>query len=225
MYTGGFYPYKTLEEFWGFWSRTIMLNRYTDTDSTVYSDLLEILKSKNYFVLTTNVDHCFQKAGFDKMRLFYTQGDYGLFQCSKACHNKTYDNEKIIKEMSEKQTDMKIPSHLIPVCPVCGAPMTTNLRIDDTFVQDEGWYAACARYDDFVKNYAKKNILLLELGVGFNTPGIIKYPFWKITSQNKKAFYACINNGEAVCPDVIADRSICIDSDIAKVLSILKVKN
>lgn len=222
MYSGGFYPYKTLEEFWAFWSRNIEANRYTDTGSTVYKELLEIVRNKEYFVLTTNVDHCFQKAGFDKKRLFYTQGDYGLFQCSKACHNKTYDNEAVVREMVARQTDMKIPSELIPKCPVCGAPMTTNLRVDETFVQDEGWYRACSSYEDFIRRYEDGNILLLELGVGMNTPVIIKYPFWKMTGQNRSAVYACLNYGEAFCPDTIKRQSICIDGDIADVLRELK---
>ena len=219
MYYGGFYPYKTLEEYWAYWSRYIYINRYTDAPKTVYADLLRLVKDKNYFVITTNVDHQFQKAGFDKKRLFYTQGDYGLFQCSKPCCNKTYDNESIVKEMIERQKDMKIPTELIPKCPVCGAPMTMNLRADDTFVQDEGWYAASGRYSDFLRRHKNLNVLYLELGVGNNTPVIIKYPFWKMTAENKNAFYACINFGEAVCPEQIKKQSVCLNCDIGEVLS------
>lgn len=142
MYSGGFYPYKTLEEYWAWWSRQILINRYEVTIGKPYKDLLELVRGKDYFVLTTNVDHQFQLAGFEKKRLFYTQGDYGLWQCSKACHNKTYDNEKIVRQMVSEQKNMKIPTELIPKCPVCGAPMTMNLRCDDRFVQDEGWYRA-----------------------------------------------------------------------------------
>ena len=170
MYTGGFYPYASLEEFWAFWSRNIYLNRYTDAPKLVYSDLLSLVKDKDYFVLTTNVDHCFQKAGFDKKRLFYTQGDYGLFQCSEPCHQKTYDNEEIIKKMMETQEDMRIPTDLIPKCPICGKPMTTNLRCDDTFVEDEGWHQAAGRYSEFNRRHEGLKMLYLELGVGFNTP-------------------------------------------------------
>lgn len=219
MYYGGFYPYKTLEEYWAYWSRYIYINRYTDAPKTVYTDLLSIVTDKDYFVITTNVDHQFQKAGFDKKRLFYTQGDYGLFQCSKPCCNKTYDNESIVKEMIERQKDMKIPTELIPKCPVCGAPMTMNLRADDTFVQDEGWYAASGRYSDFLRRHKNLNVLYLELGVGNNTPVIIKYPFWKMTAENKNAFYACINFGEAVCPEQIKKQSVCLNCDIGEVLS------
>ena len=103
MYSGGFYPYDTLEEHWAYWSRYIWINRYADAPKPVYDELLALVKDKDYFVLTTNVDHCFQKAGFDKERLFYTQGDYGLFQCSVPCHKKTYDNEEIIRKMIEAQ--------------------------------------------------------------------------------------------------------------------------
>ncbi|MDE5548188.1 MAG: Sir2 silent information regulator family NAD-dependent deacetylase [Clostridia bacterium] len=219
MYSGGFYPYETLEEYWAWWSKHILYNRYGDIPKPVYDELFRLVCGKEYFVITTNVDHCFQKAGFDKRRLFYTQGDYGLLQCSVPCHDKTYDNEAIVRDMVEKQKDMKIPSELIPRCPVCGKPMTTNLRVDDTFVQDEGWHAACERYQQFVKKYKNKRVLYLELGVGGNTPAIIKYPFWRLTGQNPQAVYACINYGEAVCPSEIKEQSICIDADIASVLS------
>ena len=225
MYYGGFYPYKTLEEYWAYWSRYIYINRYTDAPKTVYADLLRLVKDKDYFVITTNVDHQFQKAGFDKKRLFYTQGDYGLFQCSKPCCNKTYDNESLVKEMIERQKDMKIPTELIPKCPVCSAPMTMNLHADDTFVQDEGWYAASGRYSDFLRRHKNLNVLYLELGVGGNTPVIIKFPFWKMTAENKNAFYACINFGEAVCPEQIKKQSICLNCDIGEVLVKLIQKN
>lgn len=225
MYYGGFYPYKTLEEYWAYWSRYIYINRYTAAPKTVYADLLRLVKDKDYFVITTNVDHQFQKAGFDKKRLFYTQGDYGLFQCSKPCCNKTYDNESLVKEMIERQKDMKIPTELIPKCPVCGAPMTMNLRADDTFVQDEGWYAASGRYSDFLRRHKNLNVLYLELGVGGNTPVIIKFPFWRMTAENKNAFYACINFGEAVCPEQIKKQSVCLNCDIGEVLVKLIQKN
>ncbi len=219
MYLAGFYPYETLEEYWAYWSRYIAINRYEKAPKSVYNDLLSLVQEKEYFVLTTNVDHCFQKAGFDKKRLFYTQGDYGLWQCSKPCHNQTYDNEIVVKEMVDKQQDMRIPSQLIPYCPVCGAPMTMNLRADHTFVEDEGWNEASNRYQTFVHNYQKMHVLYLELGVGANTPGIIKYPFWQMTAQNPKAIYACVNYGEAVCPREIKKQSICINEDVGTVLS------
>lgn len=222
MYSGGFYPYDSLEEYWAWWSRHILLNRYDVPAGEPYTALLQLVKEKDYFVLTTNVDHQFQLAGFDKQRLFYTQGDYGLWQCSKPCHRKTYDNEEAVRLMAAEQKDLKIPSELVPKCPVCGAPMTMNLRCDDSFVQDEGWYAAASRYEDFVRRHSAGHILFLELGVGANTPVIIKYPFWNMTAQNERAVYACINKGEAVCPKEIAGRSICINEDISAVLRALE---
>lgn len=223
MYTGGFYPYKTLEEHWAYWSRYIMINRYMDAPIPAYKKVFELVKDKNYFVITTNVDHCFQKAGFDKSRLFYTQGDYGLFQCSEPCHQKTYDNEEQIRAMYESQKDMKIPTELLPKCPVCGKPMSMNLRADDTFVEDEGWHKAALRYEDFLNGNKDRNIVYLELGVGGNTPGIIKYPFWKMTYANPKAKYICINKGEAVVPKEIENKSICVNNDIWELLK--KVPN
>lgn len=218
IYSGGFYPFETQEEYWAWWSRHIYYNRYNLVSGKPYTDLLELVKDKEYFVLTTNVDHQFQLAGFDKQRLFYTQGDYGLWQCSEPCHNATYDNEDQVRRMITQQKDMRIPPELIPHCPKCGAPMTMNLRADDTFVQDEGWYAAANRYKAFLQQHGHKHILLLELGVGFNTPGIIKYPFWRIAVQNPKATYACINMGQAVLPKQIEKKSIAIDGDIGAIL-------
>ena len=222
MYSGGFYPYETLEEYWAWWSRHIMVNRYEAGIGKPYCDLLAIVRDKDYFVLTTNVDHQFQLAGFDKKRLFYTQGDYGSWQCSKPCHQKTYDNEAAVRQMAAQQKDMKIPEELIPKCPVCGAPMTMNLRCDMTFVQDDGWYAAAGRYDDFIRRHRGLHVLFLEIGVGANTPGIIKYPFWQMTAKNRKAIYACVNFGEAFVPGEIADRSICINKDVGEVLEQVK---
>ena len=193
-----------------------------DIDNGTYKRLFELVKDKDYFVITTNVDHQFQKAGFDKKRLFYTQGDYGLFQCSEPCHAQTYDNETQVKDMIEFQEDMKIPSDLIPKCPKCGKPMTMNLRSDDKFVEDEGWHKAAERYDDFLQSHKGQHILFLELGVGYNTPVIIKYPFWKMTAQNPKATYACLNYGEAYAPDEVAEQSILINGDIHEVLNMLE---
>ena len=221
MYSGGFYPYGTPEEYWAYWSRHILINRYDCPVGKVYEDLLSLIKDKDYFVLTTNVDHQFQRAGFDKKRLFYTQGDYSLLQCGEPCCQKTFDNEALIREMAKRQKDMKIPTELIPKCPVCGSPAAVNLRCDDKFVQDEGWYAAAERYGDFIRRHEGLHVLFLELGVGFNTPAIIKYPFWQMTSKNPKAVYACINYGEALCPDEIGRRSVCIGTDIAGALPFL----
>lgn len=221
MYSGGFYPYETPEEMWAYWSRFIFVNRFLDAPKPVYENLLSLVKDKDYFVITTNVDHCFQKAGFDKKRLFYTQGDYGLFQCSEPCSDDTYENEEMIRNMVEKQKDMKIPTDLIPQCPKCGKPLTMNLRSDDRFVEDKGWHEAAKRYRDFLNGHDGK-ILYLELGVGYNTPGIIKYPFWQMTADNPDATYACVNYGEAVCPEDIREQAICIDGDIGTVIDELR---
>ena len=235
MYTGGFYNYNTLEEYWGYWSRYIYVNRYMNAPKKTYDDLYELVKDKDYFVLTTNVDHCFLKAGFDKKRLFYTQGDYGLFQCSEPCHYETYENEEIVRQMILSQgyimdekgslsvpegvkLKMTVPTELLPKCPKCGKPMTMNLRADDTFVQDDGWYKANDRYEDFVRRHKEMNIIYLELGVGFNTPSIIKYNFWNLTNRNPKATYACLNYGQAYAPGEIQRRSICLDGDIDLIL-------
>ena len=238
MYSGGFYPYATLEEFWAYWSRYIWVNRYMDAPKPVYDDLLSLIQNKDYFVITTNVDHCFQKAGFDKNRLFYTQGDYGLFQCSEPCHSSTYENEETVRKMvlaqgwvigegnsltTQEQAALKmtVPTELLPVCPVCGKPLTMNLRSDDKFAEDEGWCDASERYETFLRTRNGK-VLFLELGVGYNTPVIIKYPFWRMTAQNPDATYACVNYGEAVCPKEIMNQSICVDGDIGEVIRTLE---
>ena len=222
MYSGGFYPFPSLEEYWAWWSRHIYYNRYDVTHGKPYADLLELVRSRNYFALITNVDHQFQLAGFDKTRLFYTQGDYGLWQCSEPCHQATYDNEAVVRRMIAEQADMRVPSELIPHCPKCGKPMTMNLRCDDTFAQDAGWYAAAHQYEDFLHRYGTDRILFLELGVGGNTPGIIKVPFLRMTAQNPRATYACINLGEAITMKGLKAQSILLDADIGKVLSNLR---
>lgn len=219
IYSGGFYPYDTPEEYWAWWSRHVYYNRYDLAPGQPYVELLRLVKDKEYFVLTTNVDHQFQLAGFVKKRLFYTQGDYGLWQCSNACHNKTYDNENTIRKMVAEQKNMRIPAGLIPKCPVCGAPMAMNLRSDSTFVQDQGWYEAAERYMRFLHRCKDLHVLLLELGVGANTPTIIKYPFWQMTADNSKAVYVCVNQGEAFVPSEIENRSVCISADIGAVLN------
>ena len=222
MYSGGFYPFATPEEHWAYWSRYIFINRYQNAPKSVHEVLLELVRDKDYFVITTNVDHCFQKAGFDKKRLFYTQGDYGLFQCSEPCCQETFDNEEVIREMVKRQEDMKIPTELLPTCPHCGKPLTMNLRSDDTFVEDKGWHRAAERYENFFRTRAGQKILFLELGVGYNTPVIIKYPFLRMTAGNPKATCACINMGQASTLREIEERSILIDGDIAAVIEEMK---
>ena len=238
MYSGGFYPFETLEEHWAYWSRFIFLNRYSDPPKPVYQKLLQLVKDKDYYVLTTNVDHCFQKAGFDKHRLFYTQGDYGLWQCGKPCHHKTYDNQEVVRRMVEAQgfrvtaqglelpagaaPRMAVPADLVPHCPRCGEPMSMNLRADDTFVEDEGWHQAAQRYSDFLRRHQHMRVLFLEAAVGFNTPTIVKYSFWRMVYEWEDAVYACLNYGEAFAPDEIKKKSICINGDIGAILKKLK---
>ena len=222
MYSGGFYPFRAPEEHWAYWSRYIWINRYQDAPKPVYQKLLKLVEDKDYFVLTTNVDHCFQKAGFDKKRLFCTQGDYGLFQCSDPCCQETFDNRQLILKMVEQQRDMRIPSELLPVCPHCGKPLTMNLRSDDRFVEDEGWHEAAQRYESFLRTRGNQRILFLELGVGYNTPGIIKYPFWRMTMRSPGSTYACINAGQADCPRELKAQSICIEADIGAVLDAMR---
>ena len=219
MYSGGFYPFPTREEFWAYWSRYILINRYQDPPKPVYRDLRKLIADKDHFVITTNVDHCFQKAGFDKKRLFYTQGDYGLFQCSGPCRQETFDNEAAVREMVRRQEGLRVPTELLPVCPHCGRPMTMNLRCDDTFVQDEGWYRAAERYSEFLRRHRGSKLLFLDLGTGMNTPAIIKFPFWRMVGQQPNAIYACINLDDAYAPDEIRARSICIQADIGSALA------
>lgn len=239
MYSGGFYPFETMEEFWAYWSRYIYINRYMNPPKDTYEKLYDLVKDKDYFVLTTNVDHMFQKSGFDKNRLFYTQGDYGLFQCSEPCHNETYDNEEIVKEMVlaqgyeindknelihplGKDISMKIPSSLVPKCPKCNKDMSMNLRADYTFVQDDGWYKHADLYKNFLLTHKNKKVVFLELGVGYNTPGIIKYPFWKYTQEWKNAFMISINYDEAYAPVEIRNKSLCVQGDIDEILNQIK---
>ena len=225
MYSAGFYPFPTEEEKWAYWSRHIYYNRYVPTPKPVYDNLLKLLEDKDYFVITTNVDHQFQKAGFDKQRLFYTQGDYGLFQCATPCHQKTYDNEEVVRRMIAEQMDLRIPSELVPKCPVCGGRMEVNLRSDETFVEDEGWHAASERYADFIRRHLHDKILFLDLGSGGNTPIVFKIPFIRWTMQNPNAIYATVNLSEAFTVDQIKERSIVIDADIADVLNQLAVSS
>ncbi len=234
MYSGGFYNYDTLEEYWAYWSRYIYVNRYMDPPTDLYKQLFQLVENKDYFVLTTNVDHCFQKAGFDKNRIFYTQGDYGLLQCSKPCHHETYDNEEIVKKMMVSQgyrieagkltvpegaqIRRTVPTELVPRCPKCGRPMSMNLRADNTFVQDAGWDAASKRYEKFMEDHRGQKVVFLELGVGYNTPGIIKYNFWQYAHNWRNAFYVCINKGDAYVPKEIENKAVGINADLAEVL-------
>lgn len=222
MYSGGFYPFPDQESLWAWWSRSILLNRYDCPVGKPYLDLLHLLRGREYFVLTTNVDHQFQRAGIDRDRLFYMQGDYGLLQCSRPCHQATYDNEELVRQMAERQNDLRVPSELVPRCPRCGAPMAPNLRCDDTFVEDANWHAAARCYDEFLNRHRRDRIVLLEVGVGGNTPAIIKYPFWRMASENRNATYVQLNKGEVLVPSQLERQSVILDCDAAEALSALR---
>ena len=238
MYSGGFYPFPDEETRWAWWARHIYFNRYIDAPKPVYQDLLSLVIDKDYFVITTNVDHQFQRAGFDKQRLFYTQGDYGLFQSTGGHIKKTYDNESwVMKAMAaqgfildengvfqvpeDHVLSIRIPHELIPICPDDGGPVSMNLRADETFVEDLGWHAAADRYAGYLQSHEGKHVLFLELGVGGNTPMIIKYPFWAMTAENPNAVYACLNYDQAFCPGQIMTQSICLDGDCGELLKTL----
>ncbi|PCG19927.1 Sir2 silent information regulator family NAD-dependent deacetylase [Brachyspira sp. G79] len=222
MYSAGFYNYPTLEDFWGYFSLFVYLNRYDIPADETHLNLLEIVKNKNYFVITTNVDGRFEEAKFDKEKLFKVQGDYSLFQCSVPCRQETFYNEKQIREMVKSRKDLKIPKELIPKCPHCGKNMTMNLRCDNTFVQDDNWYHSMDRYKKILDEAKNKNILFLELGVGYNTPAIIKYSFWDMALKNENSIYASVNLNDSYAPDNLKERSICINDDISKVLKYIK---
>lgn len=239
IYSGGFYPFPDMETYWAWWSRHIWVNRYVPIPNDTYDRLYDLVKDKDYFVLTTNVDHCFQRSGFDKKRLFYTQGDYGLLQSSNphgASAHKTYDNEEICRKMLLAQgfeigednsliipegadIRMQIPTELVPYCPDDGELMTTNLRADDTFVEDEGWHQAAERYTEFLRRHEGTKTVFLETAVGFNTPGIVKFSFWKMTGEWPDATYVCLNQGQAYAPDEIKEKSICINGDLKEILA------
>jgi NAD-dependent SIR2 family protein deacetylase len=238
IYSGGFYPFPDEETRWAWWVRHIYYNRYIDPPKDVYGKLLALVQGKDYFVITTNVDHQFQRAGFDKKRLFYTQGDYGLFQSVNPANQKTYDNEEWVMQAMEIQgfvmdadgvyqipqggVSMKIPTELVPKCPDDGSDMIMNLRADDSFVEDKGWHKASAAYAEFIRRHEKLHTLYLEIGVGANTPVIIKYPFWEMTRENKKAVYACLNRDEIIYPKEIIQQSICIRGDAGEILQLLQ---
>lgn len=219
MYAAGFYPFPTQEAKWGYWSKHSLINRFLPSALPLYKQLYETIKEKDYFVLTTNVDHQFQNAGFQEERIFATQGDYGNIQCEKGCHPKIYDAEDLFYKMDQARRDCLIPSYMVPQCPVCGGNMTMHLRCDRYFVEDENWHEAAGRYHDFLKKIEKKNAVLLELGVGFNTPTIIRFPFEKMVRENKGLSLIRLNMNEAFVPESFGNRAIGIGGDMAKVIS------
>lgn len=219
MYTAGFYPFPTQEEKWGYWSKHSLLNRFLPPALPLYKQLYDIIKEKNYFVLTTNVDHQFYKSGFEAKRIFATQGDYGAIQCEKACHPKIYNAKKQFYAMDKARQNCMIPSYMVPKCPVCGGNMTMHLRSDNYFVEDENWHNMASHYIDFLEKMHGKKGVLLELGVGFNTPAIIRFPFEKMTYENSNLSLIRLNLNEAMVPEILEDRVIGIGGDMSKTIS------
>lgn len=216
MYSAGFYPFKTEEERWGYWAKHAYVNRIEPKGLPLYKEVYEMVREKRHFVLTTNVDHQFWKTGFQDENIFATQGDYGLIQCEKGCHAKTYDAVELFLQMNKARKNCQIPTDMVPKCPVCGGPMAMNLRCDQYFVEDEHWNKAAERYEQFLQNIQGKKVVLLELGVGFNTPGIIRYPFEKMMKENKDWSLIRLNLNEAIVPESFGKRAIGINEDIAK---------
>lgn len=219
MYSSGFYPFKKEEEKWGYWAKHAYINRIEPEGLPVYKQLYELVKNKSRFVLTTNVDHQFQKSGFSEKEVFATQGDYGRIQCARGCHQKTYDAIESFKQMVQVTKECEIPSYMVPKCPVCGGKMTMNLRCDQYFVEDDFWHEQDAKFGEFLTDNMNKNLVLLELGVGFNTPTIIRFPFENLVRENKNISLIRLNLDEAVVPESFGKRAIGINEDIGKVLS------
>lgn len=221
MYSAGFYPFQTQEEKWAYWAKHISVNRYETSALKLYQDLFALLKGKNYFIITTNVDSHFEKGGFSSNRIFEVQGNYGNLQCAKGCHDKVYHNEQLVKKMVEQTVDCKVPTELVPKCPVCGGNMDVHLRINEDFVQDEKWYEANDTYNMFLEQALGKKMVFLELGVGFMTPTIIRHPFERMTYQHKDAVLIRFNKDY---PDGIkenVDKTIAFTEDMQTVVSAL----
>lgn len=220
LYTASFYEFETEEEKWAYFAKHI---KFADTGreaTPLYKNIYELVKNKSYFVITTNVDDQFEKAGFEKNKIFATQGSYSKLQCSEACHNKLYDDTELVNRMIEKtDCNLKIPTNLVPICPVCKERMDVNLRKDAYFVQDENWYKQSKAYEDFVNNAKDKKVILLELGVGFNTPIIIRFPFEQMTMQNKNWNLVRINKDNVITWNDIEEKSILIQEDIANIIN------
>ncbi|WP_404900444.1 Sir2 silent information regulator family NAD-dependent deacetylase [Priestia filamentosa] len=219
MYSSGFYPYKTQEERWAYWAKHIYVNRFEPGPTILYKDLYQLVKDRTYFVITTNVDSQFEKSGFPVDKIFEVQGNYGYLQCAQGCHDKLYYNESLVREMIKKTVDCQIPSELVPICPVCGGNMDPNLRINQYFVQDEKWYKQNKLYNEFLKQSEGKRNVYIELGVGFNTPGIIRYPFEQMTYHNEKATLIRLNKENSTGMKENADKTVTFNEDIKEVVS------
>ena len=222
LYSASFYNFKTQEEKWAFFAKMIKLNRYNETPLKLYQELYEIVKNNEYFVLSTNVDGQFYNSGFDRKKVFEIQGDYSYLQCENACHNKLYNNKELVEKWLRNTKNCKIPSDLVMKCPVCGGNMDMNLRKDANFVQDENWYRQSEKYEDFLSRSKGKNVVLLEMGVGFNTPGIIRFPFEQMTANNVKTTLIRINKDYPNPMLEIKNKTISFDEDTNKIIEDLK---
>ena len=222
LYSASFYEFKTQEEKWAFFAKMIKLNRYNEKTLKLYQELYEIVKNKEYFVLSTNVDGQFYNSGFDKDKVFEVQGDYSYLQCENACHNKLYNNKELVEKWLRNTKNCKIPSDLVMKCPVCGGNMDMNLRKDANFVQDENWYRQSEKYEDFLSRSKGKNVVLLEIGVGFNTPGIIRFSFEQMTANIEKTTLIRINKDYPNPMLEIENKTISFDEDTNKIIEDLK---
>jgi len=222
MYSAAFYPFATPEERWAYFSRHILINRFNAPVGQPYKDLLEVVQTKDHFVLTTNVDAQFQRAGFNTSKLFATQGDYGMFQCSKPCNNTLYHNHKMVNDMAAQQSNCKIPSALIPICPNCGEALEPHLRKDQYFVENDDWHTANNNYINYVRQIKQEKVVFLELGVGFNTPSIIRWPFEQLSKQVTNACLIRVNMDDVQANYQISDQSILCQGDIAEFITGIK---
>ena len=220
MYSAGFYPFPTDADRWAYWAHHAWVNCLGVGATSLYRQIFTWVQSRDYFVITTNVDKQFEKAGFESTRLFETQGDYAHIQCAQGCHSKIYENETVFRAIEEdtewgKRTRV-MDEFLLPRCPVCGGRMGMHLRCDNTFIQTNAWYEAKARYDAFVAEMLEKPTVLLELGVGWNTPVWIRMPFERLSVALDIPLVR-MNFGESyVDPSIL--KGVGVDGDIAQLL-------
>lgn len=219
MYSAGFYPFATPEEKWGYWAKHVYHNRYQPDGLALYQDLYQVIKDKDYFVITTNVDSQFVKSGFNPERLFEVQGNYGEWQCSVPCSQTLYDNEDAVLDMVRQTKDLKIPTDLVPHCPRCGAPMAMHLRIDNTFVEDDHWHASQEAYMNFLESIGQQKLVFLELGVGYNTPTIIRYPFERMTAVLPQTYLIRLNRDDTLGMVENADKTLTLTQDMKEVVA------
>ena len=220
MYSAGFYPFPSEEDRWAYWARHVWANRYEPPALPLYRCLLEAIHGKEWFVLTTNVDAQFEKAGFDPARIFAVQGDYGFNQCARGCHDSLYPNRELVEDIlaaADEGDPTRAPSGLVPHCPVCGGPMAAHLRIDGAFVENAAWHDARERCLRFAEGVRDERTVLLELGVGWNTPSIIRLPFDRLATSCDAPLVR-LNRDDARVPDGREGRAAGLQGDIAELL-------